>query len=217
MQFLTLHELSVQLDVSVRVLRSRLKQLLLAGKLVENVDCKRDGYVDETHFVWLVNPVAFMRTTGLQPVANPGNPVAIPASQAVNQAKAPAAQSFPAPDQTLPKVDIKTPTMEREIIDLLKGQMHVKDTQIADLSEQNKALNSLHLKLTGQIVQQADRIQNLLRLTGGKTELADALNQKGNRPDTPANQTATQVTAVDIPFGNQPPTTSDWRESERAA
>jgi hypothetical protein len=48
--------------------------------------------------------------------------------------------------------------------------MRVKDVQIADLSEQNKALNNLHLKLTGQIVQQADKIQSLLRLTAGRTE-----------------------------------------------
>lgn len=41
MEFLTLHELSVQLDVSVRVLRHRLRQLLLAGKLIENQDCRR--------------------------------------------------------------------------------------------------------------------------------------------------------------------------------
>ena len=217
MQFLTLHELSLQFDISVRVLRSRLKQFLQNGKLSENVDCKRDGYVDETHFVWLVNPVAFMRATGLQPVTKPVSPLAITASQPVTQPAAPATQPVAPPEQTLPKVDSKAPDLEREIIDLLKGQMRVKDTQIADLSEQNKALNNLHLKLTGQIVQQADRIQNLLRLTGGKTELVDAVNQTGNRPDTPANQAATHVTAVDIPFGNQPPTTSDWQESERAA
>lgn len=217
MQFLTLHELSLQLDISVRVLRSRLKQLLLVGKLIENVDCRRDGYVDETHFVWLVNPVAFMRATGLKSVAKPVNPVALTASQPVNQPAAPATQPVAPPEQTSPKVDNKAPAMEREIIDLLKGQMRVKDAQIADLCEQNKALNSLHLKLTGQIVQQADRIQTLLRLTGGKSDLADAVNQTGNRSDTPANQTANHVTAVDIPFGNQPPTTSDWPEGERAA
>jgi hypothetical protein len=53
--------------------------------------------------------------------------------------------------------------MEREVIDLLKDQMRMKDTQIADLSEQNKAPNNLHLKLTGQIVQQTERIQNSIR------------------------------------------------------
>ncbi|MBL9185863.1 MAG: hypothetical protein JNK23_00150 [Opitutaceae bacterium] len=221
MEFLTLHELSLRLDVSVRVLRSRLRQLLQAGKLIENVDCKRDGYVDETHFVWLVNPVAFMRATELQPVAKPVSPVAATASQSVNQPGSTASRVdtplADRPDQTLPKVDSQTPSMEREIIDLLKGQMRVKDVQIADLSEQNKALNSLHLKLTGQIVQQADRIQNLLRLTGGKTDLADATTQAGNRRDTPANPTATHGVTVDNPFGNQPPTAPEEQEGERAA
>jgi len=61
MDFLTLHELSVQLDVSVRVLRHRLRQLLTEGKLVENRDCRRDDYVDPTHFVWRVDPAVFIR------------------------------------------------------------------------------------------------------------------------------------------------------------
>ena len=50
MDFLTLHELSVQFDVSVRVLRHRLRQLLTEGKLVVGRDCRRDDFVDDTHF-----------------------------------------------------------------------------------------------------------------------------------------------------------------------
>ena len=64
MDFLTLHELSMQFDVPVRVLRYRLRQLLQAGKLIDSQDYRRDDYVDDTHFVWRLNPVSFMRATG---------------------------------------------------------------------------------------------------------------------------------------------------------
>ncbi len=54
MNFLTLHELSVRTGVSVRVLR----QLLVGGKLIEHQDCRRDDFVDDTHFPSRFNPEA---------------------------------------------------------------------------------------------------------------------------------------------------------------
>jgi predicted transcriptional regulator len=56
MPFLTLHELSLQFDIPVRVLRYRLRQLLQAGKLAEGEDYRRDNFVDGTHFAWKINP-----------------------------------------------------------------------------------------------------------------------------------------------------------------
>jgi hypothetical protein len=75
MEFLTLHELSVEFNVSVRVLRHRLRQLLLLGTLVENRDCRRDEFVDDKHFVWRVEPIAFMRATNLRRVNKSENQV----------------------------------------------------------------------------------------------------------------------------------------------
>lgn len=217
MDFLTLHELSLHLDVSVRVLRSRLRQFLLAGKLVENRDCRRDDYVDETHFVWRIDPVAFTRATGLRSVSQPDTRAAAPDTQSVNRPRSSATAPTDRPTETLIKVDSPSPSLEREMITLLKEQVRVKDVQIADLNEQNKSLNSLHLKLTGQIVQQADRIQNLLRLTGGKLDLAESVNRSVDDGRPVASQSGHLDNASDIPFGNQPADSVPEEGSARAA
>lgn len=228
MDCVTLHELSLQLDISVRVLRSRLKQLLLAGKLTENVDCKREGYVDETHFTWLVNPEAFIRAAGLRPANRPVTPLPPTATQPVSPpvnpvshtAAQPVDQPAPRRESPPPTPEPTTPTLEREMITILKDQIRVKDTQIADLSGQNKALNELHLKLTGQIVRQADRIQTLLRLTGGKCDFAEMATQAGSQSEAPANPAsapATQPVGHASPFADHEPHASDQQDSALAA
>jgi len=211
MEFLTLHELSVQLDVSVRVLRHRLRQLLLAGKLIENADCRRDDFVDDTHFVWRVDPVAFMRATGLRLVNPPDNSAQPAATQAANQPPTPANQLGNRGEQTLPKVDTTFPSMEREMIDLLKGQLGAKDGQISDLSGQNMKLNDVNLKLVAQTVQQSDRIQTLMRLTEGKMELADMVAQTGNGTATTDSSSGDRAADTGNDFGNHPSSlTRDW-------
>jgi hypothetical protein len=196
-EFLTLHELSLRLDVSVRVLRRRLKQLLLEGTLHDGRDCRRDGYVDETHFVWLVNPDAFMHATELRPV----NPVAQVATPPATHLPAPVTHAGHQGDKTLPNVDSPEPGIEREMIDLLKGQMRVKDGQIADLSEQNKKLNDLNFRLNGQLVQHSERIQTLLQLTKGRIDLAEVATPTGNPDPTSVSQSDTQRRPFDHPAG----------------
>ncbi len=56
------------------------------------------------------------------------------------------------------------------MIDLLKDQIKVKDGQLREQGEQLKDLNDLNVKLTGTMLQQNQKIENLLRLTGGKSE-----------------------------------------------
>lgn len=174
MEFLTLHELSLQFDIPVRVLRYRLRHWLLAGELVEGVDYRRDDYVDENHFIWRISPLALIRVTGRHPVARPGNQMPPVVTQLVNP---PLPALSPQAYQTLPNLDKAAPGLEREMIDLLKDQVRVKDIQISDLTEQNKTVNSLNLKLTARIVQQDDKVQELLRLTGGKTEVDDLVTK----------------------------------------
>lgn len=215
MSLLTLHELSVHLDVSVRVLRLRLRRFLLEGQLIENRDCRRDGYVDATHFVWRVDPVAFMRASGIPSATRPDNRVttetlslaAKPGSHQSQRVLSPSNSN----SQTLPNVNKPSASLEREMIDLLKGQLSSKDGQIADLSEQNKKLNDMNLKLVAQTVQQSDRIQTLLRLTEGKMELADTVTKAGSGTATPDSNSADHVADTDNDFGNQPPSSSrDW-------
>lgn len=69
--------------------------------------------------------------------------------------------------------------MEREMIDLLKEQVSVKDRQISNLTDQNQKLNDLNVKLVGQSVHQMQRIETLMRLTGGKVDLANAGENDG--------------------------------------
>jgi hypothetical protein len=73
-------------------------------------------------------------------------------------------------NETGNKVDTKEPSLEREMIDLLKEQIKVKDGQLHEQGEQLKDLNDLNIKLTGTMLQQNQKIENLLRITGGKTE-----------------------------------------------
>ena len=68
MDFLTIHELSVEFDIPARVLRYRFHQLRQEAKLADGVDYRRDDFVDDRHFFWKINPVSFMRETGLKPV-----------------------------------------------------------------------------------------------------------------------------------------------------
>lgn len=184
MALVTLHELSIALNVTVRVLRLRLKRLLADGILVEDRDCRRENYVDETHFVWRVDADAFIRASGNQfrhPSANSSIPDAITAAT-------PRASIIPAgpatPSERLPNFDTANSALQREFIDLLKEQVRVKDRQIGELSLQNKELNDTNLKLVAQTVKQSDRIQTLLQLTEGKIELPVTDIHSGSGPDT---------------------------------
>jgi hypothetical protein len=214
MDFLTLHEMSIKLNVSVRVLRHRLRQLLLSGRFVENRDCRRDDFVDDTHFVWRIDPVMFARATGLRPV---GDQTPSAATQPAIQLATPGNEPDTRAEETLVKVDTRLPVIEREMVDLLKNQVRVKDTQIADLSAQNKALNNLHLKLTGQIVQQSDRIQTLLQLTGGKLDLAEVVNRADSKSVATDSQTDNTRLGTDNPIGNQRNSSTRGQGIERAA
>lgn len=191
MDFLTLHELSVQFDVSVRVLRYRLRQLLQAGKLIDGQDYRRDDFVDDTHFVWKVNPASLMRVAGYQPVAKPATIVPPMVIQPGNEPPPTVTIDPAGGQQTLLKADTKPPGMEREMIDLLKDQVRVKDGQIGDLTGQAKTLTALNEKLTGVVVHQSEEIRNLLRLTGGKTELSELDATHAGKSITMDNKTAT--------------------------
>jgi len=209
MDFLTIHELSVEFDIPARVLRYRFLQLRQDAKLTEGMDFRRDDFVDDQHFIWKINPVSFMRETGLKPVTKTAPLVNEPDNQkppvvttTVNQPEKPRIQSpnggnhsdnhtLDVGSQRGNETDTKPlskesgPSIEREMIDLLKGQIVVKDGQIRDLTDQTLKLNDLNVKLVGQTLKQADHIQTLLRLTGGKSELSEVVVKEGEA--TPAD------------------------------
>jgi hypothetical protein len=180
MEFLTIHEVSRQFDISSRVARYRLHQLLQVGKLVEGPDYRRYDFVDDQHFVWRINPLGFMRETGFKPAAEPPAPPS-PESGPVDKpdpsvtkvgnhgaplvgnvdTQRPQADNQPQASVTkvAPALDTKPspPGLEREMIDLLKSQMQTKDGQISELTDQNQNLSDTNLKLIGETVQQAKK------------------------------------------------------------
>ncbi|MBI5769782.1 MAG: hypothetical protein HZA93_18545 [Verrucomicrobia bacterium] len=222
MEFLTIHELSRQFDIPSRVIRYRLRQLVQAGKFIENTDYRRDDFIDDQHFVWQVNALSFMRETGLklapkprvpqsavtkeQPVVNgAGNQATTLVDESVTKLPPVVHQPPGADTKTTPPPEPK-PTalgLEREMIDLLKDQVRVKDGQIRELTEQNHSLSDTNLKLMGQTVKQADEIQNLLRLTGGKTDLSEFVTKDGHQPHESVNHVDNKTTLPDNNTGNQ--------------
>jgi hypothetical protein len=197
MEMVTLHELSVMFDVTVRVLRSRVRQLVQAGKLIEGQDCLREGYVDQTHFVWKISPSAFMRVTGLRLVDQSVTPRSTMATESVGEVKVAVTPTPPGGDKTSINLDTKPSGMEREMIELLKGQLVVKDGQIADLTLQNKTVVALNEKLTGAVVHHTEQIKKLLQLTGGRTEPEPVVSEPVAQRATTGSTTDTQAATDD--------------------
>jgi len=215
MNFLSIHEISVEFDIPSRVVRYRFHQLRLAKKIVENEDFLREDFVDDQHFVWKINPVSFMRETGLKPVTKAETPVneldnKAPTSgnKVVNQPAQLVDQPLPSGNKVGNQTENKTeapppvPSLEREMLDFLKSQIKVKDGQIADLTDHSKKVNDLNLKLVAQAVQQAEEIQTLLRLTGGKSEPDEVVAKEGEVLSTNGSKVDNKTGAVRYQAGN---------------
>jgi len=74
MEFLTLHQLSRELNKPEKVLRYKFKNLLKKNTLVEGEDFIREGYIDDKHFLFKINPVRFAQLTELAPAPPPDTP-----------------------------------------------------------------------------------------------------------------------------------------------
>jgi hypothetical protein len=184
MEFVTIHDLSRELNVPARVIRYRLIQLIAEQKLKEHEDFRRDDFKDDQHFLWKIHPLRFMQESGLKSVvANPlptDNKSDNQPLTTVNQS----GNNHAAPDTEPPRIvtqpanntgnssDNRTgeTSLAREMFVLLKDQVRVKDGQLREQGVQLKENHDLTLKLTGTVLKQAQEIQGLLRLTGAKTE-----------------------------------------------
>jgi hypothetical protein len=195
MEFVTIHDLSRELNVPARVIRYRLIHLIADGKLKEQEDFRRDDFKDDQHFFWKINPLSFMRETGLKtdaPVNHADNHLVTPDTKIDNQPNSIKPeppklvnQSDNQPPPSVNESGNKEPSLEREMIDLLKDQIKVKDGQLHEQGEQLKDLNDLNVKLTGTMLRQNEKIENLLRLTGGKS---DVVNKEAGSVDQPQDQ-----------------------------
>ena len=71
MEFVTIHDLSRELNTPERVIRYRLINLIPAGKLKETEDFRRDEFKDDQPFTWKNHPLRCMPESGLKPVTTP--------------------------------------------------------------------------------------------------------------------------------------------------
>ena len=119
MEFLTLHDLSRQLDTPERNVRYRFNQLKYENKLVENEDYIKDEYVDETHFTYKINPVTFVQKTGLKPIPIPDNNI-------VTNVDTKESETVIKPDNNV-GTNALPPDMAADFIAVLKEQLRMKD------------------------------------------------------------------------------------------
>ena len=106
---------------------------------------------------------------------NESLPAATQIDNSHTEAKSTSLQSVNQPD------NLDGKSLAREMIDLLKDQIRVKDHQLQEQGEQIKESHELNLKLSGTMVQQFQKIENLLRLTKGVIEVPDVVT-KDPRP-----------------------------------
>jgi flagellar motor switch/type III secretory pathway protein FliN len=209
MEFLTIPELSRELNLSERIVRYRLLNLIAEGKLKEHEDFRREDFRDDTHFIWRIHPMRFMAETGLKASTAPlpiANNVDSEAPPVVSKTANTQPDLGNEPVSTPPPVVNEKPkpvtnagnnldtrpadgSLAREFIEMLKEQIRTKDEQLSakdeqlnELSEQLKESQDVTVKLTGAVLQQSQEIKDLLRLTTGKTEVVTKESTFATKP-----------------------------------
>jgi hypothetical protein len=177
MDFLTLHELSRELNKPERQLRHKFKNLLKKNTLIEGEDFIREGYIDDQHFVFKINPVRFVALTQLNPVPLPDNNGYHAANNVDNNGYQVGNKSVNKLDTTSPEIDTTGATQQpqsntsdtqeivldditNDYIELLKEQLREKDKQLSVKDEQLKAKDDL-LKLAHEQAKEKDNAQIL--------------------------------------------------------
>jgi hypothetical protein len=229
MEFLTLHELSRELNKPERQLRHKFKNLLKQNTLVEGEDFIREGYVDDQHFVFKINPVRFVALTQLNPSPQPdsngyhgGTKLDNSGYHGDNKPGTKLDNKSPEPDtsggnqqQTVHTTDTQQSTdisMTKDFIELMKEQLRKKDDQLREKDDQLKSKDEL-LKLVQEQAKEKDNAQilalsEIIRLN--KKILPPAPDesvievdangyQHGNQMDTTRGN---QASDVDNNFGN---------------
>jgi len=223
MEFLTVHELSRQFNISARSVRYRVQRLIDHRKFKNGEDYLREDFIDSQHFVWKINPESFLHKTGLHRTTPPANlptgsvnelgnnpstnskPVVNKRDEShntasnsnantVNKVENPVNHRSPSVNETVnkePPVVNESANTEiyREMIDVLKNQISVKDTQIKELTEQVKGAAEMNIKLNGALLANGLKIENLLQLTGGKmAEAEDESPETENHSTKPTEE-----------------------------
>jgi len=181
MEFITLHELSRQLNKPERQLRHKFKNLLKKNSLVEGEDFIREGYIDEQHFMFKINPVRFIALTQLNHAPLPDNNGYQVGNQVGNQVDN---NGYQVDNKSVNNIDttpqeagtnggnqqphsstsdtqeIVLDDITNDYIELLKEQLREKDKQLAVKDDQLKAKDDL-LKLVHEQAKEKDNAQIL--------------------------------------------------------
>ena len=174
MEFLTLHELSRELNKPERQLRHKFKNLLKQNTLIEGEDFIREGYIDEQHFVFKINPVRFVALTQLNPAPLPDTTGYQVGNNLDNNGYQGGTKSVNTVDTNPPESgtnsgsqqetndtqEIVLDDITNDYIELLKSQLREKDKQLSVKDDQLKAKDDL-LKLAHEQAKEKDNAQIL--------------------------------------------------------
>ena len=177
MEFLTLHELSRELNKPERQLRHKFKNLLKSNTLKDGEDFIREGYIDDQHFVFKINPVRFAELTRLNPAPpldsteyHVGNNLDNSGDQVDTKSVNTVVTNAPEVDTTVGNhqshidtsdtQEIVLDDITNDFIELLKEQLREKDKQIAVKDEQLRSKDEL-LKLAHEQAKEKDNAQIL--------------------------------------------------------
>ena len=189
MDFVTIHNLSRDLNRSARVIRYRLADLIANGKIKEPQDCYREDFKDLQHFVWKIHRLRFMQETGWNSSVTSSlttdNKSDNQSSPTVNQPGNDHSTSSVDPKKLVTQLgnDVGNDPLAREMIDLLKEQIRIKDGQLKEQGEQLKDNHRLNIQLNGALLNQSQKIEDLLRLTEGKLEASEIVAKESKAVD----------------------------------
>ena len=160
MEFLTLHQLSRELNKPEKVLRYKFKKLLRKNTLVEGEDFIREGYIDDKHFLFKINPLRFSQLTELSPAPPPDTNGYQPDTKSDNNVYQVGTKSVINSDTRVPETDINVgnhqeiehsntqhenynQTVTNEFIELMKEQLREKDKQLKEKDDQLRSKDKL--------------------------------------------------------------------------
>ena len=210
MNFLTLHELSRELNKPERQLRHKFKNLLKQNTLIDGEDFIREGYIDDQHFVFKINPLRFVELTQLNPAPPPDNNGYHVDNKSVNTIDTTPPESgtnggnHQPPSSTSDTEEIILDDITNDYIELLKEQLKEKDKQLAVKDEQLKSKDEL-LKLVHEQAREKDNAQilalgEIIRLN--KKLLPPSAGETVRNVDTKGYDTGNHM---DTTGGNQAP------------
>lgn len=187
-QFITLDELARELTMSLDNVRYRFKQLRRSNQLVDGVDYVRDDYVNETNFVYRVDPSRFYLEAGFPSLAG-GRPLA---STPLPTASAPTSNS-PSETEWTASGSLASIDILRERLSFKEEQIEWKQEQLEETREELSTLREERKMFTRALTQAFETIQGLnaqLMTLAAPTDRGATASSASSRGSTSASDEA---------------------------